>query len=245
MRLLFQVLALLLIFSLVIGLLYIYDIKKEEREKKEREANEQLKYEFERDNAWENAQKQMKMRDEIKKATAEAYKPQEVQVAPNQELFNRRDPEGNHQHQGELPFKMPYFQNLGGIEKFSSQAREKNTPHFGEFAGFKRGSMSLGENRFGESNNQEVSVYSRGGRTGPSPIQPRRNLADMFGFDQSPADFTSPSTKSVNDETVEDKKPAKKSSSKGKTSTSKVKPSQSMDALSQLRSEEFASMGRK
>lgn len=239
MRLLFQVLAILLIFVLVVVALYIADIKKEE----ENEAKERLEYEFKRDSAWENAQKEMKMREEIKKATAQVYKPQETPLVPNQEIFTRKDPEEKLPNENQLPFKMPYFQNLGGIEKFASQSRKESTPHFGEFSGFKRGSMSLSEDKFGTSDNQDFSVYSRGGKAGPMPIQPRRNLAEMFGYvanmDLTPTNSMEKAPQTNNN------KPRKASGKSRAHSKTNPTPVQHMDALSQLRSEEFASMGRR
>ena len=245
MKLIFQVLAILLIFVLVVVALYVSDIKKEEKEKKRKEEETRLKYEFERTTAWENAQKEMAMREEIKKATKEAYKPKETPIVPNQDLFMRRDPETKQQNPDQLPFKMPYFQNLGGIEKFASQNRKETSPHYGEFAGFKRGSMSLGENKFGTSENADVSVYSRGGRIGPAPIQPRRNLADMFGYDTSIGTFTADQNKSEDESKAIQPETPKKSSSKGKSKTAKKSTHKQMDALSQLRSEEFNGMNRR
>ena len=249
MRLLFQVLAILLIFVLIVIALYVADVKKEEKEKHEDKAKERIDYDFQRETAWENAQKEIQMREEIKKATAQAYKPQETPIVPNQDLFNRKDPEDKLPNENQLPFKMPYFQNLGGIEKFAAQSRKENAPHFGEFAGFKRGAMSLGENNFGTSDNQDVSVYSRGGRAGPAPIQPRRNLADMFGYEtnMAPSIETPPSpvaeqTKAPSNPIPKPVKAPKKSRAQPKPQS---KPVQHMDALSQLRSEGFSSMGRR
>lgn len=249
MRLLFQVLAILLIFVLVVIALYVADVKKEEKEKRENEAKERLEYDFQRDSAWENAQKEMKMREEIKKATAQVYKPQETPLVPNQDIFTRKDPDDKLPNENQLPFKMPYFQNLGGIEKFASQSRKENTPHFGEFSGFKRGSMSLSEDKFGTSDNQDFSVYSRGGRAGPMPIQPRRNLAEMFGYDTSMGPTMTSSAenkeemkKSSQTDNNKSRKTSGKSKAQAKTNS---KPTQHMDALSQLRSEQFASMGRR
>lgn len=248
MRLLFQLLAILLIFVLVVVVLYVADVKREAKEKRENEAKERLEYGFQRESAWENAQKEMKMREEIKKATAQAYKPQETPIVPNQDIFNRKDPEAKLPNENQLPFKMPYFQNLGGIEKFTAQSRKENTPHFGEFSGFKRGAMSVGENNFGTSDNQDFSVYSRGGRAGPAPIQPRRNLAEMFGYDTSNA----PSMVNSAENKEEQLKPSqgankkpRKTSGKSKAQPKPSQQSQPMDALSQLRSEGFSSMGRR
>lgn len=249
MRLLFQVLAILLIFVLVVVTLYIADVKKEEKEKSENETKERLEYDFQGDSVWENAQKEMKMREEIKKATAQAYKPQETPLVPNQDIFTRKDPDAKLPNEKQLPFKMPYFQNLGGIEKFASQSRKENTPHFNEFAGFKRGTMSLSEDQFGASDNQEFSVYSRGGRAGPKPIQPRKTLAEMFGYDTyiGPTMMESAENKEEMEKTHQsDNNKSKKTSGKSKAnSKTKSIPTQHMDALSQLRSEEFPSMNRK
>lgn len=248
MRLLFQVLAILLIFVLVIVVLYIADVKKEEKEKHKNEAKERLEYGFQRDSIWENAQKEMKMREEIKKATAQAYKPQETPLVPNQDIFTRKDPDDKLPNENQLPFKMPYFQNLGGIEKFASQSRKENTPHFGEFSGFRRGSMSLSEDKFGTSNNEDLSVYSRGGRAGPMPIQPRRNLAEMFGYETSMSPTTTNSAENKEEMNIapQTNNKSRKTSGKSKVNskTSSI-PAQHMDALSQLRSEEFSSMGRR
>lgn len=248
MRLLFQVLAILLIFVLVVIVLYIADVKKEEKEKRENEAKERLEHGFQRDSVWENAQKEMKMREEIKKATAQAYNPQETLLVPNQDIFTRKDPDDKLPNENQLPFKMPYFQNLGGIEKFASQSRKENTPHFSEFSGFKRGSISLSEDKFSTSDNQDVSVYSRGGRAGPAPIQPRRNLAEMFGYDtsMSPTTTNSAENKEEMNMTPQANNKSRKTSGKSKlhSKTNSI-PAQHMDALSQLRSEEFSSMGRR
>lgn len=244
MRLLFQVLLILLIFVLVVVVLYIADIKKDENEAKER-----LENDFQRDSVWENAQKEMKMREEIKKATAQVYKPQETPLVPNQDIFTRKDPEAKLPNEKQLPFKMPYFQNLGGIEKFASQSRKENTPHFNEFAGFKRGTMSLSEDKFGANDNQDFAVYSRGGRAGPKPIKPRRTLAEMFGYDTGigPTMMESTENKKEMENTPKtDNNKSKKTSGKSKAhSKTKSIPTQHMDALSQLRSEEFPSMSRR
>lgn len=243
MRLLFQVLAILLIFVLVVIVLYIADVKKEENEAKER-----LEYGFQRDSVWENAQKEMKMREEIKKATAQAYKPQETPLVPNQDIFTRKDPDNKLPNENQLPFQMPYFQNLGGIEKFASQSRKENTPHFAEFSGFKRGSMSLSEDKFGTSDNQDFSVYSRGEKAGPMPIQPRRNLAEMFGYDTSIGPITTNSAENKEEMNIapqtNNKSRKTSGNSKANSKTSSI-PAQHMDALSQLRSEEFSSIGRR
>lgn len=249
MRLLFQVLLILLIFVLVVVVLYIADIKKEENERSENEAKERLENDFQRDSVWENAQKEMKMREEIKKATAQVYKPQETPLVPNQDIFTRKDPDAKLPNEKQLPFKMPYFQNLGGIEKFASQSRKENTPHFNEFAGFKRGTMSLSEDKFSASDNQDFAVYSRGGRAGPKPIKPRRTLAEMFGYDTGigPTMMESAENKEEIEKTPQtDNNKSKKTSGKSKAhSKTKSIPAQHMDALSQIRSEEFPSMSRR